>query len=169
LLRAGAEDVAVEVARYFKYYGQTAFAMHIGFITEVCAYDLGTLCELAFERQASCHDALLATLLEVDRDPESEAEEQSLRGVRKAQVKLATVYLVRGAEPQARRVFEDMKDERPERLRSIRDELAAVESKEFWEIVDRGTNFDYLDGARRDKLREFFAWFPRLAQAELRA
>ncbi len=52
-----------------------------------------------------------------------------------------------------------MRDERPERLRSIRDEPLHVESKDFWEIIDRGTNFDYLSDPRKEQLRVFFSWF----------
>jgi hypothetical protein len=50
-----------------------------------------------------------------------------------------------------------MRGEKPERLASIRRELAAVNEKEFWEVTDRGVNFDYLDDTRKEKLDEFFA------------
>ena len=66
----------------------------------------------------------------------------------------------------ARQIFEDMKDERPERLRSICDELLRVESKDFWEVIDRGTNFDYVDDARKAQLKVFFSWFPSLTKKE---
>ena len=68
-----------------------------------------------------------------------------------------------GAEEHARRIFADMREERPERLRSIREELLRVESKDFWEVIDRGTNFDYVDPQRKAQLRVFFSWFPSLA------
>jgi hypothetical protein len=55
-----------------------------------------------------------------------------------------------------------MKNESPERLRSIRDEMLAITSKDFWEVVDRGTNFDYVSDARKDKLRQFFSKFAAL-------
>jgi hypothetical protein len=42
--------------------------------------------------------------------------------------------------------------------------MLRITSKQFWEVVDRGTNFDYLDDARKEKLREFFAQFPALAE-----
>ena len=42
-------------------------------------------------------------------------------------------------------------------------EMLAITSKEFWEIVDRGTNFDYLSDERKQKLREFFAGFSSLS------
>ena len=51
---------------------------------------------------------------------------------------------------------------RKERLRSIREELLGIESKDFWEIIDRGTNFDYLDQEHKEKLKFFFSWFPHL-------
>jgi hypothetical protein len=106
----------------------------------------------------------LRTLLELDREPDRDSatenvQEQLLRGVRKAQAKLATFYLSANTESHARAIFRDMEKERPERLRSIYLELQRVESKDFWEVIDRGTNFDYLDAERKRKLKQFFSWF----------
>ena len=81
--------------------GRLAHRSALGFVTETAAHDLAVLCERAFEHGSSCHDTLLGIFLEVDKEPETRAEEQTLRGVRKAQVKLATFYLARGAvEPR---------------------------------------------------------------------
>jgi hypothetical protein len=152
----------IEIGGHFKYYAQLARRMGLGFVTETAAYDLGDLCELAFDAGAACHDRLLGIILQIDKEPETTADERALRGVRKAQAKLATYYLLRGAEPRARAIFEDMRHESPARLWSIRDEMLSVSTKDFWEVVDRGTNFDYLDDARKAQLREFFGWFGRL-------
>ena len=117
-----------EIAFYFKYYGADRARMDLGFVTETVAYDLATLCERAFARKAPSHDALLqACCSSSTRRPRARRRRHMLRGVRKAQAKLASFYLVAGAdgEPHARQIFDDMKDERPERLRSIRDELLA--------------------------------------------
>lgn len=160
VLRAGWSAAAVELAGYFKYYGQTASAANLAFVTETAAYDLSALCELAHELGNDQADGLLSTLLEVDKVPETEAQERSLRGVRKAQIQLAAYFLCVGSEEQARRIWRDMEQERPERLLSIREELLAVQSEDFWEIVDRGGNFDYLAPARREQLHRFFSWFP---------
>jgi hypothetical protein len=158
-----------DVAGHFKYYAQLGHAQGLGFVAETAAYDLCGLCELASDLVAPCHDRLLAIFLEIDKEAETTAEEKALRGVRKAQAKLATHYLLRGQTAYARAIFEDMAHESPERLRSIRDELLAVTSKDFWEVVDRGTNFDYIDEPRKEKLREFFAQFPALATPPARA
>jgi hypothetical protein len=57
----------------------------------------------------------------------------------------------------ADRICADMRGEKPERMASIRAELVAVNEKEFWEVTDRGVNFDFLDPSRKEKLDEFFA------------
>jgi hypothetical protein len=164
MLRGPADNTAMleEVAGYFKYYAQLAHGMGIGFVTETAAYDLCALCEVASDLGAACHDRLLAIFLEIDKEAETKAEERALRGVRKAQAKLATHYLARGLEARAAAIYRDMAHESPERLRSIRDEMLGITSKQFWEVVDRGTNFDYLDDTRKQKLREFFRQFPSL-------
>lgn len=150
---------AVEIARYFKYYGLTAYNAKLAFILETVAYDLCSLNEMAFDVDSPSQRELLRIFLEVDKESEGAVQEASLRGVRKAQVKLATYYLLKDDERRARQVFRDMESESPERLASIRDELLSVRSKEFWEISDRGVNFDYLSPARKGKLLEFFDWF----------
>jgi hypothetical protein len=150
---------SVEIARYFKYYGLTGYSLKLPFILETVAYDLCSLNELAYERRSPAVDDLLKIFLQVDKESESDVQEASLRGVRKAQVKLATYYLMHGDEARARRVHADMRDEKAERLASIRDELLSVESSEFWEISDRGVNFDFLTPERKEYLVEFFDWF----------
>jgi hypothetical protein len=169
LLRAGDGATALAIANHIKYYGHLSYQKRLAFVTETVAYDLGSLCEAAHEQDSSIEELLLAVFLEVDpKTSEGEVQEASLRGVRKAQLKLATYYLQVNAEAMARRVWEDMRDESAERLGSIRDELLAVQSKDFWEISDRGGNFDYLPPQRRELLRVFFGWF-RDVSGELKA
>ncbi len=150
---------AIEIARYFKYYGLTSYHANLPFILETVAYDLCSLNELAFDRKSDARRDLLRIFLEVDKESEGEVQENALRGVRKAQVKLATYYLLNGDEKLAQQVYQDMEAEQPARLQSIRDELLNVRSAEFWEISDRGVNFDYLSPARKAKMLDFFDWF----------
>jgi len=151
---------STEIARYFKYYGQLSYQVKLPFILETVAYDLCALNQLAFDTKSPVADELLGVFLKVDKEGEAEAEQEaSLRGVRKAQVKLAAHYLVNGDKDRAYRVYEDMKQEEPIRMASIRDELLSVQTPEFWEISDRGVNFDFLDTERKKTLDGFFAWF----------
>lgn len=159
VLARGQDARLLEIAGYFKYYGQSAHAMGLSFVTETAAYDLSVLCEKAFAAGSGAHDGLLSIFLDVDKEAETKAEERALRGVRKAQVRLATCYLAAGAPDKARVIFEDMRHEDRGRLESIRGELRAVTQKDFWEVTDRGINFDYLDPSRHGDLDAFFAWF----------
>jgi len=160
-----AEETLVEIAGHFKYYARLAHGIGLGFVTETAAYDLCALIEAASAVDAPCHDRLLSVFLEIDKEPENAAEERALRGVRKAQAKLASYYLLHDQAGRARRIYEDMAHEAPDRLRSIRDEMLSITSKDFWEVVDRGTNFDYLPDDRKAKLRQFFSEFASLAAA----
>ncbi len=155
--------VSVEIARYFKYYGIVGFNAKLPFVLETVAYDLCALNELAFDEKSKGSRELLKIFLQVDKESESAVQEVSLRGVRKAQVKLATYYLLHDDEELAKEIFRDMERERRDRLASIRDELLGVRSAEFWEISDRGVNFDYVSSERKTKLLEFFSWFEDLA------
>lgn len=158
-LHRGRGRDAIEIARHFKYYGQLAFHMDLGFVLETAAYDLCALNERAFDLRAAPRAELLRIFLQVDKEGEGASREASLRGVRKAQVRLATYYLLHGDEAAAREVFRDMRDEQPARLASIRDEMLSVTTSEFWEVTDRGTNFDYIPPERKQRLVEFFLWF----------
>lgn len=162
ILRHGWSEEALRVANHFKYYAQTAQTMKLAFITETIAFDLCTLNELAFDIGADARDALLRVFLEVDKETDADQQEQSLRGVRKAQVKLATYYLFKGETDLAQLIHRDMRDERRDRLRSIKQEMLGVTSNEFWEVNERGVVFEYIDPDRRACLHQFFDWFPGL-------
>ena len=152
--------VTIEIAKMFKYYGQLAFSQGLAFILETAAYDLCEINELAFKSNAPNQKELLEIFLDVDKEAEeNHTLEASLRGVRKAQIKLATFYLTRNKEDLAKIIFNDMKDEIPSRLISIYEEFSNITTKDFWEINDRGVNFDYLDKDRRDALEIFYSWF----------
>jgi hypothetical protein len=159
-LRNRRHDMVVNVAKWFKYYGQLGFTAGIPFVLETSAYDLCRLNILAYELDAPCRGELLDIFLEVDKEAEEGHElEASLRGVRKAQVKLAAYYLNRGATTLARVIFEDMKSEVPGRLTSIRKELESIDTPDFWEVSDRGINFDYMKPSEKEMLPTFFGWF----------
>jgi hypothetical protein len=152
------EDLPLEIANYFKYYGQAALKV-MPFTIVIASNDLRMLNEKAYAINFSKRDELLEIFLELDKPPESEAEEIGFRGVRKSQAILAAFYLELGEKALARRIYQDMISEPLERMISIRDEILEVEGERFWEVTDRWINFDYVAGERREKLIEFFSWF----------
>jgi len=150
---------AVEGVRHMNYYGHVSFDMKLTFVTETVAYDLSALCQYAHEQGAPEEEEMLTQFLQLDRPLRVSSQENALLGVRKAQVKLAAYYLMRGEQEKARRISRDMQNEPGERLLSIRRALEGVESKDFWEIIDRGRNFEYMPPAQRAYLAEFFSWY----------
>lgn len=151
-------EEALEGLRYMIYYGHVSFDMKLTFVTETVAYDVSTLCQVANERGLEQEQAMLESFLKLDRPLRTRSQESALIGVRKAQVKLATYYLSRGERDKATRIADDMSHEPRERLWAIYEALTQVRTKDFWEIVDRGRNFEYMPDAQRARLPEFFDW-----------
>jgi len=150
---------AVEGVRHMNYYGHVSFDMKLTFVTETVAYDLSAVCQYANEQAAAEEEEMLTHFLQLDRPLRVSSQESALLGVRKAQVKLAAYYLMRGDQGKARRISNDMQNEPLDRLLSIRRALEGVESKDFWEIIDRGRNFEYMPPAQRACLAEFISWY----------
>lgn len=163
MIKGGADDLAVEGVRHMIYYGRTSYDMQLGFVTETVAYDVSALCEFAHANKsvsaslAELDDKMLAMFLELDQPLRVRKQEAGLQGIRKAQVKLACYYLAAGAEERARKIAQDMAYEDRERLKAIEEQLGKVESKEFWEIIDRGRNFEYMPPRQKEQMAKFFA------------
>lgn len=158
-MASGRLGAITRMAQHFKYYGQECEKKGMGFAIEIAAHDLRVLVEHAYRYRRDAVPDMLKVFLEIDREPEDEAVEAGQRGVRKSQSILAAFFLSQGDEALARRIFEDMRDERPERIRSIRGELSNATSAEFWEIQERGANFYYIPPELRPHLLAFFDWF----------
>lgn len=163
MIKGGADDLAIEGVRHMIYYGRTSYDMQLGFVTETVAYDVSALCEFAHSTmpasasRADLDDKMLAMFLELDQPLRLKRQESGLQGIRKAQIKLACYYLSVGAEDRAKKVALDMAGEDRGRLNSIKEQLSKVESKEFWEIIDRGRNFEYMPPKQKDQMEKFFA------------
>jgi hypothetical protein len=142
-----------------------SFDMKLTFVTETVAYDVSTLCQLAHELKSECESGILEHFLELDRPLRSRAQESALLGVRKAQVKLAAYYLLGGEAGKARAIAEDMREEPKPRLTQIRESLESVTTKDFWEIIDRGRNFEYMPSRQKEQMDTFFAMLPAEAPA----
>ena len=77
------------------------------------------------------------------------------------------LLLERGADVLAEQIRFDMREEPASRMRKIRDDILAVEERKFWEVTDRGFNFDWVSPDLRPRIVEFFE--PMLKLAEQRA
>jgi hypothetical protein len=170
MIRGNADDIALEGVRHMIYYGRTSYDMQLSFVTETVAYDVSALCEYAhspsldltrsrtgdLKRPGNLDAQMLDLFLELDQPLRVKKQESGLQGIRKAQIKLACYYLAVGADDRAKKIADDMRGEDRERLQAARDHLTRVESKEFWEIIDRGRNFEYMPPKQKEQMDRFF-------------
>jgi hypothetical protein len=171
MIRGNADDMALEGVRHMIYYGRTSYDMQLSFVTETVAYDVSALCEYAhspstdltrsrtgdMQRPGNLDARMLELFLELDQPLRVKKQEAGLQGIRKAQIKLACYYLAVGAADRAKQIADDMRGEDRARLEAAREALAKVETKEFWEIIDRGRNFEYMPPKQKEQLDRFFA------------
>ncbi|MFO0618298.1 MAG: DUF2254 family protein [Polyangiaceae bacterium] len=162
MLKKGMADEAVTAVGYMRYYAHVSYDLKLSFVTETIAYDVSSICQLANELGVPEEEQILKAFLDLDRPTFERAQENALKGVRKAQVKLASYYMSKKSAERARLIRDDMMHEPRERLRAIRDELVRVESKDFWEINDRGRNFEFMPEPQRSAMIEFFKGFEDL-------
>ena len=86
----------------------------------------------------------------------NESQEESLLGVRRAQLQLATLFAERGDERRVQVIADDLKTEQPRRLRHLHRLLIEEERPQYWEFTDRGVNFAYLPPERRGYLAAIY-------------
>lgn len=150
-------NYAIKAVNHLKYYGHLAFDSGLGFIAETVAYDLSALCQYAHSEQVPEHERVLKLFLDREKPTRRHLQERSLPGARKAQAKLAAYYLSTNEESFARMLATDMVGDSPELLHVIRNELENADSLYFWEIIDRGRNFEYLPPEKKGQLALFFS------------
>ncbi len=158
MIEHGQAKAACDGVKHMKYYGLVSFDLDLHFVTETVAYDLSSLAQHANELKSPAEQGILADFLELDRAPFVRGDEKALMGVRRAQAKLAAFYIATGQEERARSIAYDMRNEPEDRLRSIQRQLESVENKDFWEVIDRGRNFEYMPPEQRACLATFFGW-----------
>lgn len=159
LLVNGQGKKCEEVADYLRIYGQYAHNTGASFLLESAAFYVMRLVEKAIQEKSDSLDALLDCLLNLDieiKEENVELQESSLLGVRRAQVQLATLFLMHGDDTRAKRIARDLRGERIERLERLRQIMLADDREQFWELSDLGVNFQYLPVERRIYLDPLF-------------
>lgn len=138
------------LARHLRHYADFAREHGLTFIYELISYELCELAERAFERQAgAAAQALLATALGLENPGR-------YPGLIKSRGILAAYFLERGMTAELERVEASLKTLPRPALEQARDVILGTEERVFWEITDRGVNFNYVEPGRRARVRECF-------------
>ncbi len=148
--------VARRIVEHLVYYGRTANEMGLPFVTVTVAHDVRVICQRAHRDARIDLAHLLNQFLTLDQQVEGKSQEVALIGVRKAQSILGAYFLEQGITDMTNQIRADMAHEDPRRLETIRDGILAIEEKKFWEITDRGMNFDYVEPELRPFVSKFF-------------
>ena len=146
-------DVARDIAGYIHFYGLLGFQQGLPFLLEVAAEDIAQLASRSIGHHEKLLDDLLDLLLNLDQDLKEEFQSESLLGVRRAQVKLATRFMIDGDEERFTRICDDLKTEKLQRIEQLLDSLQADNSREYWEFTDRGVNYNYLPDNQKKFLK----------------
>jgi len=153
-------ELAVRISHHLCYYARIAEAQGVQFVAETVAYDLQVLNRVAYQQDCPRTAELLAAFLELGATLRRRGFTRALRGVYKMWLALGAFYLSVGAESLQQQVQAALRDVEPDVLTELGEELLSVTEPEFWEITDRGVNFDYLDPALRPPLRAFLQQLP---------
>ncbi len=154
MLRWREFDAVMSVAGYLKFYGNLGYSAGMPFLLETASHDLIQLIEADIANEGTLTDALLASLLDLDREMRDESQEESLLGVRRSQMQLATLFLDRGDIVRAVRIAADLAMDSPLRVARAREQLEQAQDPQYWEFTPRGVNFAYLPPERRARLGE---------------
>eukprot|EP00727_Mastigamoeba_balamuthi_P003053 m51a1_g12745 hypothetical protein (947) ;mRNA; f:345-3525 len=177
--RGTSHDLALrawKTAKFMLYYGYACQGKKLFFIVETVAQDLRVLCQAAIisaipykgkgrakagydpERAIfrDVHDRLLEVLLSLY---DISGNSPSQKGVTKALVMLATFYVSEQQIGQARKIQKQIRNLSKESLFTIREELLHNNTRDFWEVSERGQNFAFLDASFHPHLRTFYSWF----------
>ncbi len=166
LIQAKQEELYISIAGYFKYYGLLAInTKNMAFILETAAHDLCYLNKLAYSKGLDKKKEVLGIILNMEKSLEGETGPSLRKGIRKAQIILSCFYLSQNTKESrriAKLIFDDILDEVDRdsgynRIFDIIKELKYVKA-EFWEIIDRGLNIDYIPPEQKKHLMKFLEW-----------
>lgn len=144
------------IAFYFKYYGEIGLQKGISFVLYNAAFDLGSLVAKAFDKKLPNIREILLIFMELEDNIDKNKDFFALTGVRKSQLILATYLLSQGDTNLLPIIAEDLKNESFDFLIKLRDMLLAVKDRKYWEITDRGYNFEYIDDNQKEYLKLFY-------------
>jgi hypothetical protein len=151
-------SLAHQIVQHFVYYGRQAEGMGLDWITITAAYDLRSLCQQASQVGVDGRELLTAY-----RDLVSPLTGRSVvlcRELTKNAALLASFYLLAGDMDSAGRLEAVLATASDPTRDQARDDLLAVNTPAYWEVTERGINFDYASQAQRGILVRLLGALP---------
>jgi len=142
------------VAFFLDYYGHQAVRMGMGYLINVVAYDLASICDRAYRVEAPERERLLELFVRLDRD---QAQLHEMPGVIKAQVILAAKLRTRGLGEPVDALLAELRKVETARLGEAFAQIMQARDENFWEIADRRRHLDHVE----PEYREAVEWIRR--------
>lgn len=153
-------NLSQKIIFYFKDYGEIALKQkNLPFVMYNAAFDMGTMVAKAHDKKLSNIKDILLTFMELEDKVDKQKDIFALMGIRKSQLILAAYLISRGDRSLLPIIVEDFKQDTFSFLIQLRDSLLAVKDKKYWEITDRGYNFEYIDEEQKGYLIQFYEEF----------
>jgi len=150
-------DMFQRMGEHLVYYANYAKEIGLPFVTVIIAHDFREMCQGALSSQTVLITPVLEQFLKIDEQPEHKMKGEVLSGVRRSQAMLGAFLVHKGRPDLAKKIQDSLSLESRARLQAVVQGIESVTERGFWEISDRGINFDYLDMEIRESLAPFFA------------
>ncbi len=138
----------------------------LNYIAQVVAFDLCAICEEAAICNSPCGGDVLSVTVSLLSKITRLVDPFNGRGIQKALARLATLHMQKRDFSSVARIAETLVGGGKEQLVGLFEDLERCDQKEFWEVIDRGTNFDYIPEDRKATLESFFNAMPIFASGE---
>lgn len=143
-------DKVPELVHYLRYYAEFARGQSLPFVYERLSYELVELTERAYERKVAAAPVLLDAVLAF-------AEVEHSVGLVKSRAILAGYFDECGYAQELERVSVSLRQVATAVVEQAKLEISSVHDRLFWELNDRGVNFDFVEPTRRARVIEFLA------------
>jgi hypothetical protein len=147
-------DVLLEIAKYFRYYGDLARSSGMEFVFQLAAFDLGYIVRRAYEVKSPNARTILDKALGIPHA----GKEKPLALVVKAKLILGGFFLETDHPDEAALVRKNLSDVGADALGAAEHDLLSAE-RSFFEVTDRQVNVEYLEPGRREQVKKFVASF----------
>jgi hypothetical protein len=142
------DDLALEIGQHLKFYADVARISGLTFIYELAAYDLGSMVEWAYARQAPARRELLELLLSFDAVPSSPL-------LIKAKLIAGGFFQEQALPDEAARIASSLAFAPAALLAQALDVLRRTTNPTYWEVTDRHVNLDFVGADRRRAIDAF--------------
>lgn len=141
-------DLGPELAVHLRYYANFSKQQGVPFVYELAAQDLAFLVEHAYEQKVPTARELLTHQLGFEGGATNAS-------ILKPRLRMGGYFLEKGLVDEERLVGQSFSAAPAKLVEQALAELEACKTFAFWEVTDRGINFDFMDDKRRVSVREF--------------